>query len=101
MINKTGFLIVAALAVGPVPAAWALDTVDPNTGLESNYFYAPLHELDAMGMPMKDSAMAYMKKYPHPTAAKRRSVPLFASPLDAFGMRTQVQTPQRRSRPRR
>jgi hypothetical protein len=54
-----------------------------------------------MGMPMKDSAMAYMKKYPQPTtAAKRRSVPPFASPLDAFGMRAPAQVPQRRPRPR-
>src|SRR4051812_47550560 len=75
MTNKTSLALVAALVAGSAVAAHA-DSMwtDVNTGLPSNIYNAPLAELQAQGLPISDSAKAYLKAHSQGGAVRHVNV---------------------------
>lgn len=70
MINKTSLALAAAIAIGAPAVAFA-DTMihDSNTGLPTLYYYQPLSQLKAEGLPLSSGAQAYLGQQTQRVAA--------------------------------
>jgi hypothetical protein len=69
VIKKTAFALVAALIAGSASMAQAYEARDANTGLRTEFYYAPLAQLAQEGAPMSARAQAYLRQHPDAYAA--------------------------------
>lgn len=69
MMKKTAFVLVAALIAGSSSMANAYEARDANTGLRTEFYYAPLAQLERQGAPISSQARAYLRQHPQGYAA--------------------------------
>ncbi|HWM46700.1 MAG TPA: hypothetical protein VNR11_07285 [Xanthobacteraceae bacterium] len=75
MFAKTTLVLAAALVAGSTLAARADATIhDSNSGLESRYYYGPLADLERQGLPISDSARAYVRAHGAAAAVRQGNV---------------------------
>ncbi len=92
MFNKTSLVFAAAIALG-APAVASADTMihDSNTGLPMLYYYQPLAQLQAEGLPLSPAAQAYLKQHSQHVAARAaRNVSVHSS-AQAIGVYQQAE----------
>lgn len=80
MINKTSLVLAAAIAFGAPAVAFA-DTMihDSNTGLPTLYYYQPLAQLKAEGLPLSANAQAYLGQHAQRVANHKGTVSVRSS----------------------
>lgn len=69
MIKKTAFALVAALIAGSASMAHANEALDANTGLRTEFYYAPIAQLEQEGAPISGRARTYLRQHPDAYAA--------------------------------
>jgi len=72
VIKKTAFALVAALIAGSASMAQAYEARDATTGLRTEFYYAPLAQLEREGVPMSARAQSYLRQHPQGYADARR-----------------------------
>ena len=71
MINKTSLALAAAIAFA-APAVASADTMitDSNSGLPTLYYYQPLAQLQAEGLPLSANAQNYLGQHARHASAR-------------------------------
>lgn len=70
-IKKTAFALVAAAVVaGSASMAQAQEALDANTGLRTEFYYAPIDQLAWQGAPISARARQYLRQYPTTSAGR-------------------------------
>jgi hypothetical protein len=71
MINRSSLVLAAAIALG-APAVASADTMfhDSNTGLPTLYYYQPLAQLQAEGLPLSAAAQSYLGQHSRHVSAR-------------------------------
>jgi hypothetical protein len=64
MITRIKLALVTTLIAGCPMVATANEVPDTTTGLRTEFFYAPLHELAQQGAPISARARQYLADYP-------------------------------------
>jgi hypothetical protein len=64
MITKIKLALVAALIAGGPSITQAYEALDPTTGLRTEFYYGPLHQLERQGAPISDRARQYLRDNP-------------------------------------
>jgi hypothetical protein len=64
MITKINLALVAALIGGCPSIAQANEALDGTTGLRTEFYYGPLHELERQGAPISARAKEYLRQNP-------------------------------------
>jgi len=62
MTTKIRLALVAALIAGGPSITQANEALDPTTGLRTEFYYGPLHELERQGAPISDRAKQYLRQ---------------------------------------
>ncbi|MPZ57940.1 MAG: hypothetical protein GEU91_15865 [Rhizobiales bacterium] len=86
-IKKTAFALVTALVAGSASMAQAYEARDANTGLRTEFYYAPLDQLERQGAPISAQARQYLREHPASRAAS-------AGVRSGFDARAQAPAPQ-------
>jgi hypothetical protein len=60
MKSLTKLVLVAAIVAGPSSIAWSQEALDETTGLRTEFFYAPLYQLEEQGAPISTKARVYL-----------------------------------------
>jgi len=90
-INKVALALTAALVVGSTSMALAYEKLDPATGLRTEFYYTPLHQLAQEGAPISAQAKTYLSQ--HPSRAARRGGNNAYGSNGGFAARAQVPGP--------
>lgn len=62
-IKKMAFALVAALVVGSASMANAEEVLDATTGLRTEFYYAPIAQLERQGAPISAQARDYVREH--------------------------------------
>ena len=93
MMKKTAFALVAALIAGSASMAHAYEALDANTGLRTEFYYAPIAQLEQEGAPISARARTYLRQHPQGYAGVRRGNGYSFRNGSAYDARAQVPAP--------
>jgi hypothetical protein len=93
-MKKTAFALVAALIAGSASMAHAYEALDANTGLRTEFYYAPIAQLEHEGAPISAGARTYLRQHPQRYGAGVRRGNAYSFPNgSAYDARAQAPVP--------